>query len=242
MTSAKQATPQSSVMRRLRKIMALTKSSNPGEAGAALHQAQVLMAKHNLTAESVAQIEINESSVKTTGKDLPKWESHLAVVVSNALGVELLVESQQKQQGLRRQNACIVFVGKGCAAEIAVYAYTVLKKQMLADLRRLINQAASNLDIKGIKVTATSAQRSAYALGWCQAAYAKIQAIKPTIDPVVSEYVVQRSQGKSASVKASRKLPPSQQAAFSALGYEHGQNAQLNTAMNGGQQPALLNT
>jgi hypothetical protein len=230
----------SGVMRRLRKIMALAKSSNPGEAGAALHQAQVLMAKHNLTAESVAQIEITESSVKTTGKDLPKWESHLAVVVSDALGVELLVESQQRQQGLRRQNACIVFVGKGCAPEIAVYAYTVLKKQMLADLRRLINQAASNLDIKGIKVTATAAQRSAYALGWCRAAYGKIQAIKPTKDPMVSEYVVQRSQGKSASVKASRKLPPSQDAAFSALGYQHGQNAKLNTAMNGGQQTALL--
>jgi hypothetical protein len=41
----------SGVMRRLRKIMALAKSSNPGEAGAALHQAQVLMAKHNLTAD-----------------------------------------------------------------------------------------------------------------------------------------------------------------------------------------------
>jgi hypothetical protein len=113
MTTAKQATPQSSVMRRLRKIMALTKSSNPGEAGAALHQAQVLMAKHNLTAESVAQIEINESSVKTTGKDLPKWESHLAVVVSNALGVELLVESQQKQQGLRRKMRASFLLAKG---------------------------------------------------------------------------------------------------------------------------------
>lgn len=49
------ASSQSSVMRRLRKIMALTESSNPGEASAALHQAQVLMAKHNLTAEAVAQ-------------------------------------------------------------------------------------------------------------------------------------------------------------------------------------------
>lgn len=137
------------------------------------------MAKHNLTAESVAQIEITESSVKTTGKDLLKWEGHLAVVVSDALGVELLIESQQRQQGLRRQNACIVFVGKGCAPEIAVYAYTVLKKQMLADLRRLINQEASNLDIKGIKVTATAAQRSAYALGWCRAAYGKFRPSNP---------------------------------------------------------------
>lgn len=82
-----QATPnvsgQSSVMRRLRKIMALTESSNPGEASAALHQAQVLMAKHNLTAEAVAQSTITESSIRCSGKDLPEWESRLAAVVSS---------------------------------------------------------------------------------------------------------------------------------------------------------------
>lgn len=240
-----QATPnvsgQSSVMRRLRKIMALTESSNPGEASAALHQAQVLMAKHNLTAEAVAQSTITESSIRCSGKDLPEWESRLAAVVSAALGVELLVESQRRQRGLNRSNASIVFVGKGCSTEIAAYAYGVLRRQMLSDLRALINKAVADLKIKNIKVTPTAAQRNAYASGWCHAAYAKVQAIRPDVDPVVTEYVKQRSEGKKAETKAARKLPEGAQQAFATLGYQQGKNARLSTAVNGGQASLMLN-
>ena len=239
-----QATPgvtaQSSVMRRLRKIMALTESSNPGEASAALHQAQVLMAKHNLTAEAVAQSTITESSVDCTGKDLPEWESHLARVVSASMGVELLVERQRRQRGLHRSKASIVFVGKGCATEIAAYAYGVLRRQMLSDLRALINNAAADLKIPNIKVTPTAAERNAFAFGWCRAAYAKVQAIRPEVDPVITEYVKQRSEGKITEIRASRKLPESLQDAFTSLGYEHGKCARLSTAVNGGTASLML--
>lgn len=229
-----------SVMRRLRKIMALSKSSNPGEASAALHQAQVLMAKHNLTAQAVEQSEITESTVKTSGSDLPEWESHLAVVVSNALGVEILVESQRKQRGLRRKNASIVFVGKGCSTQIAAYSYSVLKKQMLADLQTLMNKAGANLGVKVTILKTSPAQRNAYALGWCQAAYNKVRAIKPGMDPCVTEYVKQRSSGEQAKIRDSKKMSDERKAAFASLGYEHGKNARLNAAMNNGLQVPLL--
>lgn len=227
-------------MRRLRKIMALTNSSNPGEASAALHQAQKLMEKHNLSAEAVEQSAITESSVNSSGKDLPEWESRLAVVVSSALGVEILVESQRRQRGLNRSNASIVFVGKGCAPEIAVYAYSVLRRQMLSDLRGLINKAVSDLKIKNIKVTPTAAQRNAYASGWCHAAYSKVQAIRPDVDPVVMQYVKQRGEGRAAEIRASKKLPQNAQQAFISLGYQDGKEARLSTAVNGGQTSLML--
>lgn len=234
-----QQTDMNAVMRRLRKIMALTNSSNEGEAATALHQAQALIAKYKLSTESVEWRNITESSVKTTGKDLPKWESYLAVVVSNALGVEVIVEGQRRQRYGRRHNACVIFVGIGPATEIAAYAYNVLRRQMLADLKRLFADAIAALPIhKGVRVAPTSAQREAYALGWCQAAQKKVQALMPPKDPALSDYVKHRtgSQDEARVRPARGKKSEKQSDVFGALGYKQGQNAQLHQAMAGAEQ------
>lgn len=62
------------VMRRLKKILALSESSSPGEAAAAIQQAQSLMAKYNITEEGIAMSEITELGVNAKTVELERWE------------------------------------------------------------------------------------------------------------------------------------------------------------------------
>ena len=66
---------RSHVIKRLNKILALSKSDNPGEAAAALHQAGVIMEKYELHESEVVLLGIEEARSTLSSVELSDRKS-----------------------------------------------------------------------------------------------------------------------------------------------------------------------
>ena len=78
-------------MARIKKCLALGKSSNPHEAAAAMRQAQKLMAMAGVTAEDVALAGITEAKLGLPSKTLPRWHHVLIATVASGFGCECMM-------------------------------------------------------------------------------------------------------------------------------------------------------
>jgi hypothetical protein len=112
------------IISKIRKCLALSKSANEHEAAAALKQAQALMAKYGVDDAALLAAEASEVDAKSGAKKSPTgWETMLAHTVSDAFACKILFVSNWKMGAWR-------FIGCGPAAEIARYAFEVLLRQI----------------------------------------------------------------------------------------------------------------
>lgn len=151
-------------LEKIKKCLALSKSSNVHEAAAAMRQAQKLMAQHQLTEETVGLADVLESKVPTSAAKLRPWESSLAGLVAYVFGCEHFCTQIKWGVGktvLKRDKVHFVFVGVGTAAEIASYTYSVLQSQCLRD--RLAHVKAQP---KRCKPETKAARGDEFAAGW----------------------------------------------------------------------------
>lgn len=147
---------------KIKKCLALAKSSNPHEAAAAMRQAQKLMAEHQLTDTDIELADVQQVSCNARTSGVPAWESRLARLVADAFGCDLILLREQVLIGFTAKTKTkIVFVGVGCAADIAGYAYDVLSRQCAKD--RAAHLAKQN---KRIKASTKTARADAFATGW----------------------------------------------------------------------------
>lgn len=108
-----------SILLKIRKCLALSRSSNVHEAAIALKQAQALMQKHNLDHEALRTVEdVSEAWVEGVAKKHTGWETLLAKLVANAFGCKVLVWDSRW-----------LYVGEG-GAESAIFAFEVLLRQV----------------------------------------------------------------------------------------------------------------
>jgi len=118
------------ILAKIKKCLALSGSSNPHEAAAALRQARALMEKHDVGEHDVAMSEIGETCVDSLTQSRNKsahWETRLASLVGTAFGCEVLVRSLETPKGWRPANAGgYLFVGLKQQASLAAYTATVL--------------------------------------------------------------------------------------------------------------------
>ncbi|MDR0997178.1 MAG: DUF2786 domain-containing protein [Zoogloeaceae bacterium] len=119
-------TGHSKILDKIKKCLALSKSSNQHEAAAALRQAHKLMKLHGIEMGEVAAAGVNEQIRPASAKSKPpKWEWMLASTVGRAfdcrviMGWELLSGSAQWQ-----------FIGTSVKPELACYAYDALFVQL----------------------------------------------------------------------------------------------------------------
>lgn len=111
------------LLAKIRKCLALGKSSNEAEAAAALTKARELMDAYGLTAEDVELSEISEEIAKgNRAQTPPLWENTLCLVVQRALGVQAILGRLGEWH----------FIGAGAAAQVASYAFAVLFRQLKA--------------------------------------------------------------------------------------------------------------
>jgi len=114
-----------SIIQKIKKLLALSKSANEHEAALALQRAQALMEKHEVSELDIELSDIKEKAAKAgTQNNLPHWKSGLAHVIADAFGVRWF-----QQWGLK--GAEVVFVGIDAYAEISSYAFTVLNRQLV---------------------------------------------------------------------------------------------------------------
>lgn len=195
------------VLRRLRKVLALANSSNPGEAAAALQQAKTIMDRYGIDAVDAEATAVTEATVSSSRAEVPVWESILLSVVRNSLGVQVVRETYHKRAGYRRPRAGITFIGEGPKAQIAAYAFDVLRKKLAKSMKEstqeLIAKAMPGACPPGTTYRLTAKQRNAYAYGWCASVHNKVSQLAPTPSPAVERYMQQRF----ADAKAAKKRP-----------------------------------
>ncbi len=123
------------IIRKIRKCLALSESSNPHEAAAALRQANALMQANSLSIEQINAVEIGEgeSKSRTMARCKPaQWEIYLANVISSAFGCKIifLQKISKFSRGKPLYNAgSFVFIGMSAQAKIAAYTQDVLSNK-----------------------------------------------------------------------------------------------------------------
>lgn len=243
MSEAEKPMNMQAVLRRLKKIMALSKSSEPGEAAAALHQAEKLMARYKLSTEDVAMSEIHELMVPTKYVEICQVDRCVASAVKLALGVELFLSVYQAQKGRTRPKGSIVFVGDKCRTEIAKYAFETLRRQLLKSMEE---EFADQNSVKGRKSSQRAQweakRKDAYAIGWCAAVRSKVRALAPEPDPNAKAYLLTKQlidRTEADKNALSRIKDDARMAQMLRTGYAQGGKANLHHGVGAAIQPTL---
>lgn len=167
-----------SILRRIKRCMELTKSSNEHEAAIALKQMQKLMKEHDISEDELLASEITTLSV-CTGVKLrpPSWLVDLHTTVAQAFDCDGIIEL------FDYKNAELVFIGEKLSVQVAEYSFTVLRRK-LKDKRKEYIQ-------KHLKRTGKNANKTkmadAYCQAWVMAVYSKCRNLNP--NPIVKKKV-----------------------------------------------------
>lgn len=123
---------------KIRKCLALSKSSEPHEAAAALRQALKLMEQFGVDHPELLAAGASEEWSKSAAATVPvRYEVALAGVVADVYGCELLF-SRRPNDTLTRIVGGYMFVGVAPAPEVAKYTFDVFARQLRAARRAYI--------------------------------------------------------------------------------------------------------
>tara|TARA_B100000700_G_scaffold42239_1_gene43243 strand:+ start:1542 stop:2243 length:702 start_codon:yes stop_codon:yes gene_type:complete len=119
------------ILDKIKKCLALAKSSNANEAAAAMRQAQKLMEIYGVTTDDVAISDVESHTAKAgAGRTPPSHVAMLANMVAGAFGAEIVY--CPRHDGVRWHGQ-VEFYGLNGAAEVAGYAFEVLGRQLTRD-------------------------------------------------------------------------------------------------------------
>lgn len=117
------------IIRKIEKCLALSKSSNEHEAAAALRQATKLMQAYNITPEALAGAKIGEHEANTDAWTRPPaWEMDLLNVIKSAFACDCILRIGNSD---RRRLTTVVYIGLKHQAQLAAYAHEVLRRQVV---------------------------------------------------------------------------------------------------------------
>jgi hypothetical protein len=159
---------QDKIISKIKKCLALSKSSNPHEAAIALGQAEKMMQLYNIEHEDIAAAELTEARAKSkSGENPPMWDVALFGAVQQAFGVS----GVYLPQGYGRSEKA--FIGHSVAVEIAKYAYEVLYRKMLRARKQYIAEELSRFSTYN-----KTRHADTYCLGWVHSATAALSKIQ----------------------------------------------------------------
>ena len=114
------------ILDKIKKCLALGRSSNEHEAAAALRQAKALMEKHGVSDLDMAAAEASEMRARAGATKTPSnWETALGYLIADAFGCRIIFTYNP-----RKDCGEWVFIGTGEAPEISDYAFRVLFRQV----------------------------------------------------------------------------------------------------------------
>lgn len=138
-------------IRRIQKCLALSKSSNAGEAAAAMRQAQKLMTAFNLEPEHVGMlvIEIHEAKSIACTKP-PQWEVWLAAIIGKAFGCRAVHHRGWFDKARNRDGAKgkYIFIGPKAQSMTAAWTMDMLRN---AIVKGRSDHVASRPGLHGLK-------------------------------------------------------------------------------------------
>lgn len=157
------------ILRKIKRCMDLSKSSNENEAAIAIKQMKRLMDQHNVTVQHVMAADVTEHKSK-----LDVWErpAHWVLALHSAIGQALDCQCIVSTGG--REKARLVFLGVGASAEIAGYAFEVLYRKLKKDRQDFVRN-----NLYRYKQSNKTKLADAFCDGWVMNVYAKVKNLSP---------------------------------------------------------------
>ena len=166
-----------SVLRRISKCLALSSSSVPGEAAAALEKARELMDKHGVDAQTLRLQNVQEAKVRSCSiSRVPRWESRLVALIAQTFQCEVLWQlGWSYAKTADKRHGHYVLMGLSGHVQLAEHAAAVL-------LRRL---RKARMMYKGHRLRAI-----AFCEGWVDGVIACVRSFArdATTEKIVKEY------------------------------------------------------
>ncbi len=226
------------VIEKIKKCLALSKSANQHEAAAALRQAIALMEKYEIDTNDPDLLGITEVSILGSGTAKPTvFEAVLANSIAKMMGCKALLQSEimiTAQLGFKKKFNW-TFIGFDPAPEIASYAFDVLFRQLKKARTVFISTQLKRVQIKANKVK----RADLFCEGWVLEATKQVSNLNPNKEKIdqIQSYVQQKHK-----VRNSEPTDRNKKTNTSADRYQNdlhagrtaGKNAKLNNAMNGG--------
>lgn len=223
---------------KIKKCLALSKSSNENEAATALRMAQSLMKEFQIDPDLLDIVEAKSASKVT--KTPTSWESHLVRMIARAMQCKHIFSQGHSGFGIKSEW---IFIGVDPAPEVAAYAFDVLYRQVTKARKNFIETTLKRVTVKKNKVR----RADLFCDGWVESVQGLINRFF-TVTPEntkerIAKYLQQthgelgkftpkdRSSGKALSDRAINDIR---------AGRQSGRSAQLSHAMNGGEQYAQL--
>jgi len=226
------------VIEKVRKLLALSTSSNQHEAALAAAHAQRLLAEHNLT---MSELEVREEGagevILEVAKTVPKWLSALFATVANGFDCFPIVTSTESCSRLR-------FIGVG--EDPAVACCTL--QYLMQELRRLATTYLRASEAAQGRLSASDRQRvrSSYLLGGVQGvrqALAAQKAQTPTTStalvPVKDALIKQYREQQIGAVRMQRSRRSTVLAAAFQQGKSDGAALQIRPESGTDEEPLL---
>lgn len=164
------------VIRKIKRCLALSQSSNENEAATAMRQAQSLMREYRLTEMDVRLSDVGEvESEMSRVKRRPTWDRNLGSVIGEAFSVRSF-----SRRHWCTATSCVVeremFVGITPGPQIAMYAYETLLAKLIQARREYVSRVRS-----GKQRSAYSPETAGdhFALAWVSAVHGKIHELVP---------------------------------------------------------------
>lgn len=223
---------------KIRKCLALAKSSNPHEAATAMRQAQALMREHGVSDLDLSLADVSEARASARSPVLTAWESRLATLVGEAFGCDHFTSVSHV---LAHRRVCKrrewIFVGTGTSAEVASYAYEVLARQCTA-----ARTAHIKAQPKACKPITKTARGDQFALGWVYGVQALIQRFAGTerAQALIEMYVSRNYPDMQSARPIDRAVGRNVKDADIHQGIAAGRKARLNRAVDGAPEQGLL--
>ncbi|MDP3652430.1 MAG: DUF2786 domain-containing protein [Rhodoferax sp.] len=224
---------------KIKKCLALAKSSNPHEAAAAMRQAQKLMAEHSLSETDITLADVLAVATPARHQTMTPWEVNLCDLIGDAFGCQYFCRTGRvltKSLNVRKKMEYI-FVGVGAAPQVASYTYDVLSRQCAGGRLEHIRKQPKNC-----KPITKTARGDEFARGWVIGVRGLIESFAGSErDQVLTEQFMATRYPALASVKVKDRTK-GRNVAFndSNQGYDAGKQAQLNRGVGGVPERGLL--
>lgn len=221
---------RAAILRKVKACLRLAASSNPNEAAAALRQAQAMMRAHGIT--HAEAMDVDEADVNTRNRGLmpPVSICRLATLVADGFGARMIICAEQTFRG---SATFIRFYGTDGAAEIAAYAFTVLRRQLDASRLKHIARIRKrgNRDARG----EVFARAFVFAVAALFPAATVAEDKRLAVDQVFKQRYPNSTTGSGRDLTTRGKHTENDAVA----GYVAGKSAKLARAVNGASQRAL---
>ena len=226
------------VIEKIKKCLALSKSANQHEAAAALRQAMAFMEKYKIDADDPELLGIVEASILGSGSQKPTvFEAVLANSIAKMMGCKAILSGDIKitKDLSFKKVAAWTFIGFDPAPEIASYAFEVLYRQLKKARSVFISENLKRVQIKANKVK----RADLFCEGWVIEATKLVSDLNPNKEKmeqiqayVQQKHIVRNSEPTDRNKKTNTNTDRAQNDLHA--GRQAGKTAKLNNAMNGG--------